>query len=132
MPRSDKSCPSARCKPGSLLLGVKEADGLIRHLRTPLLVDKDLMRKASSKGSPEARMRFASRCATSGCAHWNGTRCGVIDHVLAQLAATTVPLAATLPPCPIRGSCRWYSQTGETACRACRLVVTDQAASAAE
>ena len=132
MEPADKSCPSARCAPGNLLLGVKEADGHIRNMRTPLPVDEDFVRAASRKGNPEARMRFTSKCATSGCAQWTGTRCGVIDHVLDHLEKAKVPLAASLPPCPIRGSCRWFSQSGDTACKACSMVVTDQSAIAAE
>ncbi len=132
MSGAERSCPSARCEPGNLLLGVKEADGYIRHMRTPIPVDDDFVRAASVKGKPEARMRFASRCAKSACAQWTGTRCGVIDHVMDHLEKAMVPLASALPPCPIRGSCRWYSQTGDTACRACSMVVTDQSVIAAE
>ncbi|MFC3613665.1 hypothetical protein ACFORG_07815 [Lutimaribacter marinistellae] len=132
MATSDRTCPSATCTPGNQLLGVKGADGYVRHLRTALTIDADFVETASELGKPEARMRFASTCATSGCAQWTGTRCGVIDHVIEHLEQVKVPLAPSIPPCPIRGSCRWYDQTGETACRACSLVVTDQSAIAAE
>lgn len=128
----EKSCPSARCAPGNLLLGVKGADGHVKHLRTALPIDEGFVETASSVGKPEARMRFASRCATSGCKQWTGSRCGVIDHVLEHLEQTDIPLARSLPPCPIRGTCRWFSQTGDQACRACSLVVTDQSVIAAE
>ncbi len=132
MSSPDRTCPSATCTPGNQLLGVKGEDGHVRHLRSSLTIDAEFVAAASELGKPEARMRFSSPCATSGCAQWTGTRCGVIDHVLEHLEQARVPLAASLPPCPIRASCRWFDQTGERACRACSLVVTDQSAIAAE
>lgn len=128
----DKTCPSARAAPGAILLGVKGADGRIKHMRTAMSVDAAFIESASTSGKPEARMRFGAPCQTSGCAQWTGTRCGVIDNVLEHLAVDRAPVAKTLPPCPIRATCRWYDQTGETACYACDLVVTDQSAIAAE
>lgn len=132
MTSADRSCPSARCTPGNQLLGVKGPDGHVRHMRTSMTIDEDFVEAASAMGTPEARMRFSSRCATSGCAQWTGSRCGVIDKVLEHLERKQVPLAQALPPCPIRSTCRWYDQTGETACRACSMVITDQSAIAAE
>jgi len=129
---SDKTCPSARAAPGATLIGVKGADGRIKHMRTAMQVDAAFIETASASGAPEARMRFASPCQTSGCAQWTGTRCGVIDNVLEHLAVHDAPLAETLPPCSIRATCRWYDQTGDAACHACDLVVTDQSAIAAE
>ena len=132
MPDPDRTCPSARCAPGNQLLGVKGSDGHVRHLRSSMTIDADFVETASAHGKPEARMRFSSPCATSGCAQWTGSRCGVIDHVLEHLEAARVPLANSLPLCPIRASCRWFDQTGETACRACSMVITDQSVIAAE
>lgn len=132
MSDSEKSCPSARCVPGNQLLGVKGSDGHVRHMRTTMTIDGDFVETAQAHGVPEARMRFTSPCATSGCAQWTGTRCGVIDRVMDHLEQARVPLAHTLPPCPIRSTCRWFDQTGEVACRACSMVITDQSVIAAE
>jgi hypothetical protein len=132
MDDGSRTCPSARCAPGNLLLGVKGADGEVHHMRKAMQIDEEFVEKAREKGPPEARMRFASTCATSGCAQWTGTRCGVIDNVLAHLEAIKHPVRTSLPPCPIRATCRWFDQSGEQACQACSLVITDQSALAAE
>lgn len=133
MSQSDKTCPSARAAPGAMLLGIKGANGRIQHMRTPLVIDDNFVEIARSVGAPEARMRFASPCQTKGCAQWTGTRCGVIDNVLAHLAVQDErPQRTTLPACAIRATCRWFDQTGDAACLACDLVVTDQSAIAAE
>ena len=128
-----RACPSAPCAPGTTLLGVVGADGRLQRLRTPMEVDADFVAAAQHGGAPEARMRFAGRCETSGCRQWTGTRCGVIERVLDRLSELGDPQAVdALPPCPIRATCRWFDQRGEPACRACSLVVTDASAVAAE
>ncbi|WP_341366960.1 hypothetical protein [Yoonia sp. BS5-3] len=129
---ADRTCPSARCAPGATLLGVKGSDGRVHNLRTAMPIDEAFVQQAKAHGAPEQRMRFAAKCETSGCSQWTGDRCGVIDRVLGHLEAHKVPLRDDLPPCPIRGTCRWYSQTGRTACHACDLVVTDNSQIAAE
>ena len=67
-------------------------------------------------------MRFTNRCETSGCMQWTGSRCGVIDRAMALLEE---PVAAQLAPCTIRATCRWFDQTGPSACSTCALIVTD-------
>ncbi len=132
MSADDKTCPSARAAPGATLLGIKGADGRVKPMRTMMVVDQTFVDNASVPGPPEARMRFASKCETSGCKQWTGTRCGVIDNVLAHLKVVDVDVRDTLPPCAIRPTCRWFDQSGESACHACELVITDQSAMAAE
>ncbi len=129
---ADRTCPSARCEPGAALLGVKGSDGRIANLRTAMPIDAAFIDAARDAGPPEQRMRFASPCATTGCSQWTGERCGVIDRVLDHLKDATVAQRETLPACPIRGTCRWYDQSGASACYACELVVTDNSAMAAE
>ena len=128
----DRTCPSARCAPGNDLIGIRGRDGRIANLRTKLPVSAQFVEQASAQGPPEARMRFAGKCETSGCAQWTGSRCGVIDRVMAHLEAHEVPLTSDLPPCTIRGTCRWYEQTGPRACAGCAYVTTDTRAIAAE
>ncbi len=129
---AERTCPSARCAPGATLLGVKGPDGRVKNLRTAMPLDDAFVAQAQAHGMPEQRMRFASNCETKGCSQWTGTRCGVIDKVLGQLAALNAPLRSDLPPCPIRNTCRWFSQTGRAACSACELVITDNSHIAAE
>jgi hypothetical protein len=126
-----KTCPSARGAPGAILLGVVGSDGRVKPIRTPIIVDADFVRAASEHGPPEARMRFASPCQTTGCQQWSRGGCGIVEKVLSHLAVPDLPTGA-LPPCTIRGTCRWFSQRGARACSVCDLVVTDQTAIAAE
>lgn len=101
-------------------------------MRQQMPVDEGFVKEAQKHGTPEARMRFASKCQTSGCSQWTGERCGVIDKVLGHLDAIQHELDDRLPACPIRATCRWFSQTGARACAACDLVTTDQTQIAAE
>jgi hypothetical protein len=129
---ADYACPSSPAVPGAGLLGVLGPDGRIHNLRTPMQIDAEFLTQASQHGAPEARMRFSGRCETSGCMQWTGSRCGVIDRAMAALGAA--PAVADLPPCTIRAACRWFDQTGPSACAACSLIVTDmrQSETAAE
>jgi hypothetical protein len=126
MSASQKTCPSARAEPGAILLGIMGPDGRIKPLRTQMRIDADFIAAAETHGPPEARMRFASPCQTTGCTQWANGGCGVVEKVLSHLAVPEVSDAA-LPPCLIRATCRWFSQRGGRACTVCDLVVTDQA-----
>ena len=117
------SCPSAPATPGAGLLGILGPDGQIHNLRTALTVDESFLATARNAGPVEARMRFSGTCQTTGCAQWTGARCGVIDRVMAQIGP--LPPKAALQPCTIRQTCRWFDQTGPSACTGCALVVTD-------
>jgi hypothetical protein len=134
-------CPSHRCKPGSDLIGVRQDDGTVAILPQPLPVDQHFVEVVSrDAAAPEQRFRFSNKCIESGCSQWTGSRCGVIDNVLQLLAgvpaagdiappaATASPTpkesTATLPPCGIRPTCRWFLQAGADACRVCPYVVT--------
>jgi hypothetical protein len=128
-----KTCPSARCNPGASLLGVLGSDGRIKHARTAMTIDADFVARAQAHGPPEARFRFASPCVEGKCEQWSGNACGVVEKVLAHIEAVAPELARDdLPPCTIRQTCRWYSQSGEKACKVCDLVVTGQNMTAAE
>jgi hypothetical protein len=124
-----RSCPSAPAAPGARLLGLLGPDGRVHNLKSVMTVDAGFLEAAAEAGPVEARMRFASRCQTSGCAQWTGSRCGVIDRALAHIEAV-LPVAEgwPLPPCTIRQDCRWFAQTGVKACGACSYIVTDRRA----
>ena len=127
----DLTCPSAPCAPGATLLGTMGAKGELAYLRTALTVDADFVDTARAAGPPEARMRFAAPCREGRCAQWTGDGCGVVQKVLAAVAAQGGLPEGDPQPCVIRGSCRWYSERGSTACAACKYVVTDQGAAIA-
>ncbi|CAN7448072.1 hypothetical protein [Mesorhizobium sp. LjNodule214] len=124
----EKSCPSARAEPGALLIGVVGADGIVQPIPTRLEIDADFVEQASKSGVPEARFRFGGRCVEGKCKQWTGNSCGVIEKVLTGMTDQNIQPAENLPRCVIRGTCRWYSQRGADACRACVYVVTDQSA----
>ena len=122
----NKMCPSTTCHPGALLLGVVQSDKKVALLNTPVKIDEEFVEKAMKAGNPEQRLRFAGKCAKSGCSQWAG-RCGVIDKALNYMkdAVDNTPL----PDCLIRPQCRWFSQTGADACKVCPMIVTDMRAS---
>jgi hypothetical protein len=113
-------CPSARCEPGATVIGVVGADGKVGYVRPRVEIDEDFVKRARGGRTPERRFRFAQPCVESGCRHWTGARCGVIDAAI----NLDPPPAAELPRCSIRAQCRWFSQSGVPACRVCPLVVT--------
>ena len=122
-----KSCPSAPCAPGATLLGIRGGDGKIHNVRTPMQIDQDFVDVATQTGAPEARMRFASKCETSGCAQWRGEKCGVIERLMDRMHRDVHQVPdPRLQPCVIRQSCRWFSQRGGGACEACAMAITDQ------
>lgn len=121
-----KSCPSARAEPGALLIGIVGPDGMVQTVPTRLEIDARFIEKASAVGPPEARFRFGGRCVEGQCRQWTGNSCGVIERVLTGMVEQDTKPVDTLPRCAIRGTCRWYAQRQETACRACVYVVTDQ------
>ena len=116
-------CPSGKCQEGSLLLGIVEADGRVGFLGEPLRVDEDFVVKAKEGRAPERRFRFSSRCLETGCRQWTGSRCGVIDGVMAEAGPQETGVG--LPACGIRPQCRWFRQSGAEACGVCPFVITD-------
>jgi hypothetical protein len=49
-----------------------------------------------------------------------------------KAAMTLAPVVDQLPPCTIRGRCRWFRQEGKDICLRCPQVATDNAYSAEE
>ncbi len=118
---ADALCPSARCEPGALVIGMVGADGRVGYVRPALPVDEGFAERARSRGRPESAYRFAQPCAEGACAYWDGG-CRV-----ARMAVEAFGDADPdhLPRCAIRAACRWFRQEGGAACRSCALVVTD-------
>ena len=121
-----KLCPSARCEPGAILLGVVKDDGTVGHLPMPLTVDEDFVAEADADGQAETRFRFASPCQRAGCRQWENGGCGVVRDVTDHAGTFR---DAALPRCSIRSTCQWFSERKDAACRTCRFVVTDDRAS---
>jgi hypothetical protein len=116
-------CPSARLKPGAVLLGVVQGDGTVAFLPSGFTVDEEFARIARQGRNPESRFRFADRCVESGCKQWKEDHCSIPEQVRARLE--TLPAGAEVPDCAIRSECRWHRQDGPAACTLCPLVITD-------
>jgi hypothetical protein len=121
----DLTCPSAPIASGATLLGLVGPDGTVGYLTPSITVDQEFVDAASRGGLPGKRFRFAAQCLESGCAQWTGSRCGLIDTLIAadDLAPDEEP--ERLPRCAIRSSCRWFAQAGSEACAICPIVITD-------
>lgn len=116
-------CPSSRCEPGAILLGIVLPTGWIAYGDDLVVIDAEFARRAHEGRSPEKRFRFASPCVQQQCHQWSAGRCTVIDE-LARDPPPSMDRAA-LPSCSIRAGCRWYLQIGPAACAVCPLVITD-------
>ena len=135
--KTPKTCPSAPCQEGALLLGVVAPDGTVAYVQPPTRVSAEFADRARSLGHPERRFRFANTCVEADCPQWTGRGCGVIDITIGPPpdesaameppAGDAKPAAAkvALPACVIRRSCRWYAQRGPAACAVCPLIVAD-------
>ena len=121
---AQRTCPSAPCEPGAVLLGVFDADGKLGYVTPQARVNAQFAaRVAAADAPPEQRFRFAGACVEHRCAQWTGRSCGVIEKVL--VAAPPQQADAALPACSIRSTCRWFAQAGRDACAVCPLVTTD-------
>jgi hypothetical protein len=118
------SCPSATCKTGNSLLGIVDCDGRVSFLHEPVVIDEAFVSIAQKGRAPEKRFRFTTPCIESGCKQWNNRRCSVADEVISVLG-TDSPNHNDLPNCGIRQTCRWYKQSGVSACAVCPEVITD-------
>jgi len=109
-------CPSHTVYEGESVIGRCSEVGDIQMFERPLplpesarsvLAERDAMRST----------RFNGECIEDECVHWDdGCRLG------RRLASRVQPEDPVLNPCPIRVSCRWFSENGSDACRACRFV----------
>ena len=118
-------CPSARSTfPDSVVIsvlgGTAEAPRMV-PIERPLPVTAELLEMAGPV-EPTEVFRFASRCQTERCSHFQGKQC--------QLARGGVELLPEVeggvPYCAIRASCRWFEQEGVAMCKRCPQIVTDQ------
>jgi hypothetical protein len=122
--KREPTCPSGRCTPGALLIGLVGHDGTVRYLGGPTSIDEDFVQAASKGRNPQTRFRFAEPCAQKSCQNWSGSDCSLVNELLnARTPTITSVSAAELPRCGIRGSCVWFGQRGRSACEVCPFVV---------
>ena len=92
----------------------------VGYLERPLPVSDELLALAEP-ALPTEVFRFAAGCVNDACRHNREGSCRLAAKVVAMLE----PVTQRLPPCTIRGRCRWFQQEGREACRRCPQVVTD-------
>jgi len=120
-------CPSAQPDAAdAVVIGVVDhaaSPPEVQYLDEPTPVTPELLALARPVRPTEV-YRFAASCQQGACSHWSGHDCTLVTRLV-----KLVPVASlALPPCRIRGDCRWFHQTGRDACRRCPLVVTQNQA----
>ena len=116
-------CPSAQ--PGMedcRVLGVMEPTdqgARLVYLNQILPATREVEEMAAP-AQPAEIFRFAARCESSKCTHFDGTDCRLAARVVQILPA----VVDALPPCLIRPECRWFAQEGAHACHRCPQVAT--------
>jgi len=118
-------CPSTTCHEGAKIIAVLGEDGRLGYLRPALLVDERFDRDARREGDPESRFRFADECVQTACEHWSDQHCRLIGQLAGAPSAPKAEAgtADELPRCDIRATCRWFAQSGRSACAVCPVVV---------
>ena len=116
-------CPSAPCDSGVMLVGIALQNGRIAYAAERLELSDEFVAAAQKTGAAETMFRFASPCRKQGCGQWKEERCSVIDVVLA--VNEHLATSGELPNCSLRPQCRWYAQTGTSACAVCPYIITD-------
>jgi hypothetical protein len=120
-------CPSAPAKSGALLLGLVTETGDVAMMHQKMPIDEDFLETARAGRPLNERFRFASPCATKGCANWSGQHCMVLD-IVRQFTPIEPVAQEELPRCAIRPECRWFAQDGAEACRLCPRIRTSYGA----
>lgn len=122
----DCRCPSYAADNADVIIGVVGADGRVGVLASPIPATAQLRQRLrdTAPGEPlEARFRFSGTCQKSGCGSWRADHCGVIEDAIRD-QSMPVQIAARLPHCAIRSSCRWWSEHGRAACDVCPTIST--------
>jgi hypothetical protein len=101
------------------VVGGTVAEPRVAYLDEPVPVTSELLELAQPV-EPTEVFRFAAPCVESACQHFDGTRCRLVQKIVA-LKPTAVD---SLPVCRLRSRCRWWLEEGRAACFRCPLVVT--------
>ena len=116
-------CPSAQPDmEGSRVIGVYtrlDENPRVGYLERTLEVTAELLSLAGEVRPTEV-FRFSAHCEEARCSHFDGQSCKLATRIVQILPA----VVDALPPCQIRGDCRWYRQEGRQACFRCPQVVT--------
>jgi len=116
-------CPSAQPEmEGSVVFGIVSgtvAEPRLVHLKKPRPVSDELL-ALSGPVEPTEVFRFAAPCVGSGCQHFDGSNCRLVERVVQLLPE----VEEALPACHLRPNCRWWQQEGKAACLRCLQVVT--------
>ena len=117
-------CPSAQPEaPGSVIFGVIQGtpkDPRLVQLTEPQPTTPEILDLAAPV-KPTEVFRFAAPCAEFECRHFDGSKCQLAGRIVRLIP----PVEASLRPCHIRRSCRWWHQEGKAACLRCPLIVTE-------
>lgn len=123
MASRDLLCPSAQpTLPDAHAIGLVDHtmdEPEVAYLERPLPVTPELL-ESTAPVRPTEVFRFAAPCQTDKCGHWDGTDCGLVARVTQLLPVVSL----VLPRCNVRGDCRWYHQSGRSACMRCPQVLT--------
>ena len=101
------------------VIGGSVEEPRVAYLKESAVVDVSSFGKLGTL-QPTHVFRFAARCEEHRCAHYNGQRCTLIQHIVEKLD----PVVDLLPPCLVRPTCRWFAEVGSEACRRCPQVIT--------
>jgi hypothetical protein len=122
--REDLFCPSAQPEwEGAKVFGVvlgTATEPRVAYLTQAQPISQELV-ELTRPVSPAEVLRIAAPCATHRCQHFENGRCQLVARTITHLAA----VSEKLPPCPIRVSCRWWTEQGKEACYRCPQVVTN-------
>ena len=121
--RIDYTCPSASPDaPEARVIGVvlgDEHEQRVAYLEKGVAVPREAIE--SLKGvAPTRVLRFAGKCASSGCIQFQEGRCRLGRDILASIE----PTPERIPDCSIRPTCRWFAENGPEICKRCSRVVT--------
>jgi hypothetical protein len=123
--RAVKHCPSAQAdSSGAVVIGVvggTPAEPHVIPLEEAVPVTEELL-ALTEPVTPGEVLRTAAPCVGCRCSHFKDHRCTLATKVTRELP----PVTGELPPCPIRPTCRWFTQEGAEACRRCPQIVTER------
>lgn len=118
------TCPSVSGEtPDSMIVGFIGSTGHVAAIPTPIPLTPTL--RATLGDQPERVFRLAAPCSAAACAQWNGTGCGLIGSLQAELANEA---ASPVVRCGIRAGCVWFRDAGINACRVCPSVTYNPSA----
>jgi hypothetical protein len=121
--RDELLCPSALANlPGARIFGVVTGVEEPRVTYLPESIEAASVDLELAPGvSPGKLFRATVGCLEGGCPHFDGCNCQLGARVVRMLPSMT----NALPPCSIRGNCRWFRERGKAICLRCPGVVSE-------